>query len=171
MIEIKKYIWLFAFMGGLIALIALLTPAACFNYRSPSFDSDFYLWMFNLFFSHRFEAGIHTTTIKFDTHMISLIPSITCSLLIIIFNITAIVTANKYRKGTFDPKFSWLVLAILTIIATIIWMIMMEISGKVLYGHEFWGLLYPCFGVIGPFIGAGLEIVGFILMKKNLRIS
>lgn len=171
MVEIKKFLWLFAFLGGLIALIALLTPAAGFNYRSPTFDSDFYLWMFNLFFSHRFEGGIHTTRIEFDTHMISLIPSIICSLLIIISSIISIITANKYRKGVLDTKISWLVSAIVIIIATIIWMIMMEVSRRVLYGHEFWGILYPCFGVIGPFIGAGLEIVGFILMKKNLRIS
>lgn len=171
MVEIKKYIWIFAFMGGLMALIALLTPAAGFNYRSPSFDSDFYLWMCNLFFSHRFEAGIHTTRIEFDTPLISLIPSIICSLLITISSIITIITANKYRKGILDTKISWLVSAIVIIIATIIWMIMMEVSRRVLYGHEFWGLLYPCFGVIGPFIGAGLEIVGFILMKKNLRIS
>jgi len=171
MVVVKKYIWIFAFMGGIISLIALLTPAAGLNYRSPSFDNDFYLWMFNLFFSHRFEAGIHTTRIEFDTHLISLIPSIICSLLITISSIITIITANKYRKGVLNTKISWLISAIVIIIATIIWMIMMEISRKVLYGHEFWGILYPSFGVIGPFIGASLEIVAFILMKKNLRSS
>ncbi|MHA2007345.1 MAG: hypothetical protein ACXABO_09635 [Promethearchaeota archaeon] len=169
MVEIKKHIWIFVFIGAIIALIALLTPAAFLNIRSPSFDNDFYLWMCNLFFSNRFEAGIRTTTIEFDINLISLIPSILCSGMIIIFSIITIFTANNYRKGVIDAKISWLFSAIVTIIATIIWIIMMEVSRRVLYGHEFWGLLYPSFGVIGPFIGAGLEIVGFGLMKKKLR--
>ena len=126
MVDFKKYSWTFALIGGIIALISFLTPAACVIYRSPSLDVDFSLWMINLYFSNRYEAGIHTVRIEFDTPLISLIPSIICSLLITILSIITIITANKYRKGVLDTKITWLVSAILTIIATVIWMIMME---------------------------------------------
>ncbi len=169
MVDFKKNIWIFPFIGGIITLISFLTPAACVIDRSPSLDIDFYLWMINLYFSHRYEAGIHTVRIEFDTPLISLIPSIICSILIIILSIITIITANKYRKRVLDTKITWLVSAILTIIATVIWMIMMEISRRVLYGHEFWGLFNPSFGIIGLFLGAGLEIVGYIFSKKKLR--
>jgi len=48
-------------------------------------------------------------------------------------------------------------------------MIMMEVSRVILFGHTFWGFLSPGFGVIAPFLVAGLEIAGFVLMKKKLR--
>ncbi len=167
--EIKKLVWIFPLIGGIITLIALLTPAAYFIYRSPSFTSDFYLWMCNLYFSHRFEFGIYTTIIEFDTQLIGLIPSIILSLIITILSILTITTAIKCRKGTMNINISWMVSAVVIIIATIIWMIMMEVSRRVLYGHQFWGIFNPGFGVIVPFIGAGLEIVGYIFLKKTLR--
>jgi len=171
MVKIEKCIWIFPFIGGIITLISFLTPAAHRIYRSPSFESDYYLWMCNLFISHRYETGIHTTEIKFDINLISLIPSIICSLLIIFFNITCIITANKYRKGVLNTKISWLVLAILTIITAIVWMVMMEVSRVILYGHTFWDIVSPNFGIIGPFLDAGLEIIGFVLTKKEKRKS
>ncbi|MHA2037865.1 MAG: hypothetical protein ACW972_01490 [Promethearchaeota archaeon] len=167
--EIKKSVWGLPLIGGIITLIALLTPAAYVIYRSPSFTNDFFLWMCSLFFSHRFEMGIYTTRIEFDIQLISLIPSIICSLIIAILSMVTIITANKYRKGTIDINVSWVVSAVVIIFTTIIWMVMMEISRRVLYGHGFWGLFSPGFGVIVPFLGAGLEIVGYILLKKSLR--
>ncbi len=169
MIEIKKYIWILVFIGGLTTLISLLIPNAYYIYRSASFDTDFYLWIINLFFSYRYESGIPTTRIEFDIQLISFIPSIICSLLIMILGITTILTANNYRKGELIPKISWLVSAIVVIVATIIWMIMIEVSRWILYGHSFWGNISPGVGIIGLFLGAGLEIVGYIFLRKNLR--
>ena len=76
---------------------------------------------------------------------------------------------EKDRKGVIETRISWLVVAIATIIASVIWMIMMEVSRRLLFGHEFWGLISPGFGIIGPYIGASLEIIGFLLSMKNLR--
>jgi hypothetical protein len=142
---------------------------ACLIYRSVAFDTDFYLWMINLFFSYRYESGIHTTSIEFDVQLISLIPSIICSSIIMVLSIITIMTAYKYRKSERIPKISWLCLASGVIIATLIWMIMMEVSRWVLYGHSFWGILSPAFGVIGLFLGAGFEIIGYIFLKHNSR--
>ena len=74
---------------------------------------------------------------------------------------------EEYRKGVLDIKISWLVSAIVIVIAAIIWMIMIDVSRRVLYGHQFWGLLSPGFGIIGPFLGTGIEIIGFLLSRKK----
>jgi hypothetical protein len=168
-IGVKKKAWIFVIIGGITTIVALVTPMACFIYRSASFDTNFYLWMINLFFSYRYESGIHTTRIEFDLQLISFIPSLICSSIIMVLSIITIITANNYRKQEKIPKVSWLYLALGVIIATLIWMIMMEVSRWVLYGHTFWGLFNPGFGVIGLFIGAGFEIIGFMFLKHNQR--
>jgi len=48
-------------------------------------------------------------------------------------------------------------------------MVMKEISTIISFNHSFWGLLSPGFGIIGLFLGATLEIVGFLLYRKKLR--
>ena len=106
-------------------------------YRSVSFDTDFYLWMINLFLSYRHEFGIHTTRFEFDIQLISFIPSIICSAIIMVLSIITIISANNYRKSELIPKINWLLLALGVIIAALIWMIMMEVSRWVLYGHSF----------------------------------
>ncbi|MFX0024656.1 MAG: hypothetical protein ACFE9S_20255 [Candidatus Hermodarchaeota archaeon] len=169
MVDVKKFIWIFVIIGGLTIFIALLTPMACYIYRSTSFNTDYYLWMINLFFSYRYESGIHTTRIEFDFQLISFIPSIICTAIIIILSITTIKTAINYRKRESIPKISWLILGLIVLFATVFWMIMIEISRWVLYDHSFWANLSPGFGIIGLFVGAGLEIVGYIFLKKNIR--
>ncbi|MFW9818928.1 MAG: hypothetical protein ACFFE5_04910 [Candidatus Thorarchaeota archaeon] len=169
MIEIKKFIWIVVCIGGFTTLIALLTPMACYIYRSASFDTDFYLWMINLFYSYRYESGIHTTRIEFDIQLISFIPSIICTSILIISSIITIKTAINYRERDAIPKINWLFLALIVLFVTVFWIIMIEISRWVLYGHSFWANLSPGFGIIGLFLGAGLQIVGYIFLRKISR--
>jgi len=166
--QIKKYSWTFALIGGIITLISFLTPAATFIYRSPSYNTEFYRWMLDFYFSHVYELGIHTTTIGLNTSITGYI-SFICSFLIILFNILIIISAIRYRKGILVSKINWLVFALLTVILTIVWMVMKEISTIISFNHSFWGLLSPGFGIIGLFLGATLEIVGFLLYRKKLR--
>jgi len=168
MVDFIKKIWIFPFIGGFITLISFLTPAATFIYRSPSYNTEFYRWMLDFYVSHVYEFNIHTTTMGLNTSLTGYI-SFTCSFLIIIFNILIIIGANKYRKGKLVSKINWLVFALITVTLTIAWMVMKEITTINSFNHSFWGLLSPGFGVIGPFLGAGLEIVGHIFSKKRLR--
>ncbi len=168
MVEIRKYLWFFPFIGGLIAIISFLAPAASFIYQSPSYNTEFYRWMLDFYFSHVYEFGIHTTTMGLNTSLTGYI-SFTISFLIIGFSIFIIISANKYRKGILIHKINWLIYALLTVILSIIWMVMKEISTMISFNHSFWGLLSPGFGIIGLFLGAGLEIVGYIFLKKRLR--
>ncbi|MFX1304892.1 MAG: hypothetical protein ACFE9X_16175 [Promethearchaeota archaeon] len=169
MVEIKKYIWIFPFIGGLIILISFLTPAATFAYQESSFYSEFYRWMLDFYIAFDYTNGILTTTrIGLNTSFTGYI-SFTISFLIIGLNIFLLISTIRYKKRNISPKSIWLVFPILTVMLTITWMVMKEVSTILSHNHSFWGLLSPGFGMIGLFLGAGLEIIGYILLKKKLR--
>ena len=169
MVEIEKFIWAFPFIGGIITLISFLTPTACFFYQYPTYRTEFYRWMLDFYVSHvYYDTGVHTITVGLNTNLTGYI-SWLCSLLIITSSILIIISANNYRKGKLVAENKWLIFALITITPTIAWMIMKEINTINSFNHSFWGLLSPSFGIIGPFLGAGLEIVGFFLSMKERR--
>ena len=171
MVDLKRNKWFFPFIGGIITLISFYTPAATFTYQSPSYSTEFYRWMLDFYISHTYELGVHTTRMGLNTSLTGWISWIS-SFLILIFNIFIIVSANKDRKGISVSRINWLVVALLTVILTIGWMVMKEITTLISFEHSFWGLLSPSFGIIGLYLGAGLEIIGFLLSKsKRLRTS
>lgn len=167
MVSIKKNIWIFPFVGGIFSIISFLTPAAHFYYQYPSYSTKFYRWMLDFYVSNvYYENGVQTTTIGLNISLTGYI-SITSSILIIISSILIIISANKFRKRIPYSNIDWLTLALLTVSLTILWMVMKETSTRISFNHSFWGLLSPAFGIIGPFIGSGLEIIGFILIRKT----
>lgn len=171
--RIKKYLWLFPFIGSIITIISFATPAVYFIYRSPTYDTEFYRWMLDFYFSHVYELGVDKYTFHQSTSFTGYI-SIFASITIIISNIFIILSVRKYRKENLEFKKNWLILALITISLTIGWMIMKEISTIISFGHSFWGLLSPSFGIIGPFIGGSLVVLGYIFYKlqlKNNKIS
>jgi len=165
MVKIKKFIWIFPLFGGIITLLSFLAPAAYFYYQSSTYNTEFYRWMMDFYVSHVYEAGTHTTTIGLNTNVFGFI-SLTSSLIIMALSVISIISVIKFKKGTLESKNIWLISSLSTIIITIGWMIIKEIYTLIRFNHSFWGLLSPSFGIIGPFIGAGLEIVGFLLIKK-----
>ena len=165
MIDLKKLLWLFPFSGASIILIFFLFPAAYFLESSPSYSNEFYRWMLDFYYSHVYNSGIHTYTIHQSTSLTGFI-SIINSSIVILSNIFILLNVNKYRKENVNPKYYWLIVALLTITITIVWIIMKEITTLNSFHHSFWGLLSPGFGIIGPFIGAGLEITGFLILRK-----
>ncbi|MFX0077016.1 MAG: hypothetical protein ACFE96_16335 [Candidatus Hermodarchaeota archaeon] len=170
MIDLKKWLWLFPFIGGFIVIISFMFPAAFFFESTPSYSTEFFRWMLDFYYSHTYSGGIHTYTIHQSTSLTGWI-SIISSSFVILSNIFILITANRYRKGNFNPKYYCLIVALLTISITIGWMIMKEITTLNSFDHSFWGLLSPHFGIIGPFIGAGLEITGFLLLRKQREQS
>jgi len=171
LVEIKKYLWAFPLIGGLISLISFFTPAAFFFYRYPTYRTEFYRWMLDFYVSLAFyDNGTETITTGLNTSLAGYISWI-CSILIIVLNLLIILSANKYRKGKTVSENNWLIFALITITTTIMWMIVKEIYTRNSFDHSFWGLLSPGFGIIGPFLGASLEIIGFFLLKRKLRTS
>lgn len=168
MVGIGKYIWWFPLIGGITTLISFSTPAAYFFYDYPTYSTQFYRWMLDFYVSLVFfENGTQTINTGINTSPTGYISWI-CSLLIIISSIIIILNANKYRKGIIVPKNNWLIFSLIITTLTLSWMIMKEISTINSYSHSFWGLLSPGFGIIGPFLGAGLILVGYLFLKIRL---
>ncbi|MFW9818929.1 MAG: hypothetical protein ACFFE5_04915 [Candidatus Thorarchaeota archaeon] len=169
MVEIKNLIWGFPLIGGLIIIISFLTPAATFTYQESSFYSEFYRWMLDFYIAYDYTDGILTTTrFGLNTSITGYI-SYMISFLIIGLTIFLLINAIRYKKKRLFPKINWLVFPILTLMLTIAWMAMKEVSTILSFNHSFWGLLSPGFGIIGLFLGDGIEIIGYILFKKSQR--
>ena len=155
--DIRDYTWAFPIVGGALALIALLTPAA---YISIAGDS-IYVWMWGLISIQSYGYGSAT---QFTEDPGELIISIICSLLVLISTIVIISKGNSIRTY---PKLSksWVAPSILLIIGTIVWMVGMEINSIVFYGISLWALINPGFGVIGMFLGGALSLIGYGVSK------
>lgn len=151
----KNYIWSIPLIGGIISLIALLTPAA----YDSSMENYYYYWIWG-FVSYKIGYIEH---IGFDEYILSLIPSIICSSILITSMVILIISSNKYRKGISNMR---LFPGILIITITIVWILLMEIADLIQFGSSFWEPFYPGFGVIGMFIGGALSIIGYAVQKK-----
>ncbi len=169
MVEIKNLVWGLPLLGGLIIIISFLTPAATFAYQESSLYSEFYRWMLDFYIAYDYTDGILTTTrFGLNTSITGYI-SYVVSFLIIGSTILLLINAIRYKKRTLPPKINWLIFPILTLMLTIAWIVMKEVSTILSYNHSFWGLLSPGFGIIGLFSGAVLEIIGYIFFKKSQR--
>lgn len=152
-------------------LISFLIPAAYFIYKTPTYNTEFFRWMLDFYISLVYEYGFHTYYMDLNTSLTGYI-SFICSGVIILSSVFVLINANKFRKGKKVSKVNWLVSALLTISLGSFWMIMKEISTINSFHHSFWGLLNPGFGIIGIFLGAGLEILGFMIVKySNLKLK
>ena len=166
----EKYYWVFPFTGSIIILISFLTPAAYFIYQTPTYSTDFYRWMLDFYMSHVYEYGIHSYYMDINTSLTGYL-SFICSGLIILSSVFVLINANKFRKEKKVSKAYWFISALLIISLGSFWMIMKEVSTINSFHHSFWGLLSPGFGIIGIFLGASLEILGFLLVRFNLKLK
>lgn len=173
MVELKKYNWIFPFVGSLIIIFAFLTPAAI-NLDNTNKQ----IWM----------CGLSTNNSNNSMSIIDdgnvFIGSIVCSIFIIFISIVTVKSSNKVRKGGIymeTVEKAWFVESVLIIVLEIIWMLLLNLlitktivsvssnkEGLVLTAEtfRFWEYHVPGFGVIGIFLGASLIMVGAILKKK-----
>ncbi len=173
MVNLKNISWLFPLIGGIMLIIAFLTPAALQSWNLV------WIWGVSLKNQRNFEI---------TRDILRIIPSIVCSVLIIVGVIVLLKSALKIRKNGLDLeefKKACLKGGILPIIGIIVWMVMMELSCSLdlninIYPFSssscfrFWGIYYhsPGFGVIGIFLGAAIPIVSVaILFKVDLEAT
>lgn len=161
--EIRDYPWAFPLVGGVLGLIALLTPAA---YMSV-YGSSMYVWMWGLISVQVFGYGSVT---QFTQDSGELIISITCAAIVLIGTIAIISSAASCRKKMkigIIKKATWLTPSILVIFGTIVWIVGMEINSNAFYGISLWTYINPGFGVIGMFFSATLSIIGYGVSKMK----
>lgn len=157
--------WLIPMIGGLIALISIFTPST-FN----NGGTTVYIWMTQL--AVEVDSGSLTPSLWRSSLPINIL-SITVSLIIFASAIILITLTNTYRKHKRNfkgLKLTWVILASLIIASTLTWIIYMEIM-YFIQGSSHWQSYTPHFGVIGPFIGSALIILGAYLIKEHTNIE
>jgi hypothetical protein len=182
--EIKDYIWQLPSIGGIISIIAILCPAAYFEYGNPYIFDFIYVelwmwnltyssvrgWVFGLGFGYYSSSGID---IYLNFNYFSLIFGLVFSCIIIIVSSLTIFYANQVRKRKIKPSKAiklWFLFAIIMITSVIGWMLAQEffIQQTSIYKDmpfSFWTHFTPGFGVIGPIIAALLILINILLVK------
>jgi len=154
--KIGKYLWILNLIGGIIILISVLTPTS-YNDTTPTL---YFVWMTQI--------GIDEPLTIFLLRTDLMLVAISTILALIIFSsaLMAITFTSIYLRASLPfNKLQWkmIILAILVVISTLFWIIMME-SFYNEAGYNHWtatgGGYSPFFGVIGPFIGATFLVVG-----------
>ena len=167
MTTIKKKYWILPLCGGIISIIGLLIPVC---YSTTAYDEN--LWMWGLI--HHISSGGVFDFLPPEL----LIPGIITAVLILIFSIVIITFALFIIKGKEVQSRAekiWVVMGILELCVAIIYIIAMPIGWnsyaiRMNYTvNDFWGIYNFHFGMITPFIGAALTIVGGIIGKQNNR--
>ncbi|MFX1375630.1 MAG: zinc ribbon domain-containing protein [Promethearchaeota archaeon] len=160
MTEVKDYIWICPFIGSIIAVIGLFTPAAALSLGVQT----------HLYWMHGFYlivgGGSHSS--GFYTGIPAVLGiGISCTIILTVCTIIMFISSLTHR-GKKTPS-SWLALGILFIIGTIVFIAGVESAsrmyGLINYGYpiSFWQNRTPSFAVIAPFIAGALAILGFII--------
>lgn len=161
MIGIKKFYWLIPLIGGTLSLLGLLIP----TWYSPPVWIE-YWWFIGLI--HHVTGG---DVIEFGPLEIS-IPSLIAFVLISLSSVIIILNSLfKFRGKTLWGKTEklWIYMAILEISAAIFYAISIQIGFFINTSIVFWDIYLIQFGLIIPFIGAGLTLLGAILEIKLKR--
>lgn len=172
MVDIEEFISTFPFIGTILILIALFTPAAGYSYSTMGVYQVFsYTWMFGLQYSYYIG---YAPRIFFSGSPLILLPSIICTVIIFVASILMLISIFKIWKGNKnieDFEIFWLILAIINIITTIFWMIAMELAYFLLSIRKFgfWGSYFPGFGVIGVFLGASFILFGIFMKRRVIK--
>jgi hypothetical protein len=156
--EIKKFYWLIPLFGGTLSLVGLLFP----TWHSPPIWVE-YVWLLGLI--HHVTGG---NVIEFGPLEMS-IPSIIAFVLISLSSVIIILNSLfRFRGKTLWGKTEklWIYLAIIEIAAAIFYIISVQIGFFIHTSIVFWDIYLIQFGLIIPFIGAGLTVLGAILGIK-----
>ncbi|MFX1389792.1 MAG: hypothetical protein ACFE9Z_07015 [Promethearchaeota archaeon] len=159
--DIKEKAWAFPVVGGIIALIALLTPA---SYISEYYVS-MYVWMWGLFSVQVYGYGGYT---RFTADPGELTISLLCTIFILI-NIIAMVVIGALNKRQGTSEKNWVAPSVLVIVGTIIYIAGLEINTYLIGGFSYWQNVNPGFGVIGMFIGSIISLIGIGVLKSRTR--
>ena len=170
----KEYSWVLPLIGGILTIIGILLPTAYFSYSGTSWT----WWVWNLTVLGVSGYGSESVFISdIDFIIPSAITSITLSLCAINLLILSFRT-----KETGLNKRDFLLWSLLSSGATVGVMIYyinamhiaffdgLTIEGEIFpAGYPFWQVFSPGFGVILPFIGAILAVIGVGVFLYSLK--
>ncbi len=154
---LQEYIWIFPLIGGVLIILALLSPVAYFEGAFFGLPVKWYFWMWG------FGYGINGFGVVNDG--VFLIFSLGISLLFSISSLKLIHLA--YTVKTYEDVYDSLnkllyAIGIFQLILLIGWIIVFEI-----FYTGIWAIAEVGFGIIGIFISAFITIIAGVLKKKN----
>ena len=136
--NLSEHAYAFPFIAGIIAIIALVCPAA--YYSTPSGSNMGYgilVWMFGLvvyrnkgqsrIYWFNTDAGEYVDI--FGTEFFGFITSMACTAVIAMSAIVFMITAQRVKHGSMGEDKAakvWAIMAILMIVASITWLISVE---------------------------------------------
>lgn len=158
----KERLWIIPLIGGLVALISLFLPVTTWH----PVGNLAIQWMFQL--GLRLEPFIELSLWRWDPLLLSLsiilsmINFVSCSIVILLT-----VIYKRKSKSFLKLKKYWLIFGIIITLSTLAWIIKMEVFYNIWGGSHWFGDYSPNVGIITPFVGSGLIILAFFLIKTN----
>ena len=161
--KFRKYLWILNLVGGVIILISVFTPTS-YNDTTPTL---YYVWM------NQIGVDIDPLDIYLLRRDVPLVTISTILAVVILASslLSVTLTIVSLRNSLSFKKLQWkmIVFAILAMSSALFWIFMME-SFYNEAGYNHWvstgGGYSPYFGVIGPFIGAAILVVGSFARRE-----
>ena len=145
--------WVPLFVGAIAAIAAVLTPAAMGIYTSK----PVYIWLWAL--NIRSDGDVW-----FNMDDIALAGAVLETGVLAVAIILSLLVAFKIKKGNpLKGVYGILLACLIMVVASPVGYII----GAMAWDPWFWMDHVAGFGIIGPFITAGLLIVSFIFLKKK----
>lgn len=166
--EVNKKLLILPFIGSIILIIGLFIPAW---YSTTSWEEN--LWMVGII--QHFPSGGSVIELL-PTELF--IPSLICTIVLIISSFIILINIlflTRQKKFLANPEKLWILMGILEICITVIYIIAMDIGFNIYTQrtdypeHDFWVIYNIQFGIIIPFIGAILSIIGAFAIKLANR--
>jgi hypothetical protein len=159
--EIKKHYWLLPLTGGILSIIGFLFPA----WYSPPIWVE-YIWIIGIIY--HVNGGDVLDILPYEMFIPSLIAAIAISLSSIIIIIFAFYTFRS-KKISINVENLWLIMVIIETAISIFYIIGIQIGFFLHANQNFWDIYQIQFGLITPFIGASLTLIGTIIGKRLKR--
>jgi len=155
--KIRNYLGILYIVGAILVIISIITPT---SYNDET-ASVYFVWMTQI------SVDVEPVAISLlRTDLALVVTSTILTLIIFSSSLIAIILYIIYVRASLDyNKLRWkmIIIAGIIIACTLWWIIMMELFYNEA-GFNHWittgGGYKPFFGVIGPFIGAALIVLG-----------
>jgi len=161
--KIRNYLWILNIVGAILIIISIMTPT---SYNDEA-ATHYYVWMTQISVD---VEPVAISLLRADLTLV--IISTIIALTIFSSSLIAITLTTTYIRASLNyKKLRWkmILIAGIVIASTLWWIIMMELFYNEA-GYNHWittgGGYSPYFGVIGPFIGAALVVLGSFVRRE-----
>ncbi len=156
MAEIKEYIWIIPLIGGIIAIITLLAPAASMNISIPGSSIRADLWLWGLYNYNFMELLVGSDFIMLEVSLIT-------TVIIALGGILLIGSSIGLKKNLRNIRNFSIIAGMLVLVAEILWVIIVPTGFPM---EQYWGIVPPGFTLTFWSFGSGgisisLHTIGF----------